>query len=164
MGGSDFLESAQLPFRASASDHLGPSGGRQLNTTSPHTACCAKNQYLLACSNRSTRLHHAKRRTVGNGERCCIDKGEPVWHSQKVCYRDRDQFAARSGDSLTHHSPTLNVWVRTNMITNFPGIAVQGGPQTNDFPREVTSWAHWKRGLERGRTLEYHRVKAIQRN
>src|SRR5215469_9611618 len=164
MGGSDFLESAQLPFRASTCDHLRPGRGGQLNTTSPHTAGCAKNQYFLALSNRSTRLHHAKCRTVSNRERRGIDKGQPVRHAQKVCYRHRDQLAARSGKSLARHSPALNVRVGTNAITNLPGAAVHGRPQNSDFTREVTSRAHRKRSLERGRTLEYHRVKAVQRN
>src|SRR6516164_6480478 len=164
MGGSDFLESAQLPFRASTCDHLGPRRGGQLNTTSPHTTCCAKNQYFLTRLNRSTRLHHAKCRTVSNRERSCIDKGQPVRHSQKICYRHREQLAARSGKSLACHSPALNVWVGTNAITKLPGAAVHGRPQNNDFSREVTSRAHRKRGLERGGTLKYHRVKAVQRN
>src|SRR5215471_16009883 len=120
MGGSDFLEFAQLPFSASASDHLRPSGGSQLNTTSPYSSRSSKNQHFFARSNRSTRLHHAKCRAVCDRERGCIDKREPVRHAQKVGYRHRHQFATCSRNSFAGHSPPLDIWVRTNTVTNIP--------------------------------------------
>src|SRR6516225_1660338 len=134
MSGSDFLEPAQLPFRASAGDYFGPDGGAELNTTSPHSSCGAENQYFLARSDRSTRLHHAQCCAVCNRERGSIDKRESFRHSQKVGYRHGHQFAARSRESLTRHSPVLDVWVRTNAITGLPGAAaVHPRPQSNDF-------------------------------